>query len=419
MTTSLSHNRTAAAIPSTAPAAAKRVFKLLQRMTHGQLSITLPDHTQLHFGVSSGLHAHIKLSNWNMFGAALKSGDIGFAETYIAGDWHTPDLTPLLQVLLQNRKSLEDAIYGHWVGRLFYQVRHWMNRNTQANSRKNIHAHYDLGNDFYKLWLDPSMNYSSALFETQDQTLTQAQHAKVRRALEMAGVTRGSRVLEIGCGWGALADMAANDMGAEVVGLTLSDEQLAWAQQRLANTPNASHTDLRLQDYRSPDVTKNRLGEHQLFDAVCSIEMIEAVGQSYWPTYFQTIAASLRDGGKACIQAIVIRDELFERYIQGTDFIQQYVFPGGCLPSPAKFTAQAQAAGLEVTDSLAFGLDYANTLAQWRATFVQQEEAVRALGFDTAFIRTWEFYLCYCEAAFLEGNTDVVQFTLRKPSQPH
>jgi cyclopropane-fatty-acyl-phospholipid synthase len=323
-----------------------------------------------------------------MFGAALKSGDIGFAETYIAGDWHTPDLTPLLQVLLQNRKSLEDAIYGHWVGRLFYQVRHWMNRNTQANSRKNIHAHYDLGNDFYKLWLDPSMNYSSALFETQDQTLTQAQHAKVRRALE-------------------------------VVGLTLSDEQLAWAQQRLANTPNASRTDLRLQDYRSPDVTKNHLGEHQLFDAVCSIEMIEAVGQSYWPTYFQTIAASLRDGGKACIQAIVIRDELFERYIQGTDFIQQYVFPGGCLPSPAKFTAQAQAAGLEVTDSLAFGLDYANTLAQWRATFAQQEEGVRALGFDTAFIRTWEFYLCYCEAAFLEGNTDVVQFTLRKPSQAH
>ena len=415
MTTTLPTNSTDKAIPARTPAPAKRVFKLLQRMKQGQLSISLPDHTQLHFGVGTGIHAHIHLANWNMFGAALKSGDIGFAETYIAGDWHTPNLTQLLQVLLQNRKSLEDAIYGNWLGRAFYQVRHWMRRNTVANSRKNIHAHYDLGNDFYKLWLDPSMNYSSALFEQPEQSFTQAQNAKVRRALTMAGVGKDARVLEIGCGWGALADMAANEFDADVVGLTLSHEQLAWANKRLAHTPNAARADLRLQDYRSPDVTCNQQGERQLFDAVCSIEMVEAVGQAYWPTYFQTIAASLRKGGKACIQAIVIEDDLFDRYIQGTDFIQQYVFPGGCLPSPAKFKEQANAAGLEVTDSFAFGLDYATTLAKWRELFVQQEAQVRALKFDTAFIRTWDFYLCYCEAAFLEGNTNVMQFTLRKP----
>lgn len=415
MTTCL-NSTTHLTIPAQAPRAAKQVFKLLQRMTHGQLSITLPDQSQLHFGVGTGTHAYLQLNNWHMFSAALKSGDIGFAETFIAQDWDTPNLTQLLQVLLQNRKSLDDAIFGNWLGRVYYQVRHWMRRNTEANSRKNIHAHYDLGNDFYKLWLDPSMNYSSALFEQPDQTLTQAQNAKVRRALTMAGVTSGSRVLEIGCGWGALADMGANEFDAQVVGLTLSHEQLAWAHARLAQTPNAHKADLRLQDYRSPDVTTNNAGEHQLYDAVCSIEMIEAVGQAYWPTYFQTVAKSLRPGGKACIQAIVIDDDLFDRYIQGTDFIQQYVFPGGCLPSPAKFKEQAQAAGLEVVDSFAFGQDYATTLAAWHASFVQQEDDVRKLGFDTAFIRTWAFYLCYCEAAFLEGNTDVMQFTLRLPN---
>ena len=415
MTTDLTHKHASHPIPLDAPRAAKQVFKLLQRMSHGRLSITLPDRTQLHFGAATGTHAYLTLNNWQMFSAALKSGDIGFAETYIAGDWHTPNLTQLLQVLILNRTALEDAIYGNWMGRLFYQARHWMRRNTQANSRKNIHAHYDLGNDFYKLWLDPSMNYSSALFEHADQSLIHAQHAKVKRSLQMAGVKQGSRVLEIGCGWGALAEMATHEFGAEVVGLTLSHEQLDWAQKRLGATPNASRADLRLQDYRSPDVTRNQRGEHQLFDAVCSIEMIEAVGQAYWPTYFQTIAASLRPGGKACIQAIVIGDDLFDRYIQGTDFIQQYVFPGGCLPSPSKFKEQAVAAGLVVEDSFAFGLDYATTLALWRKDFLAQESAVRELKFDTAFIRTWEFYLCYCEAAFLEGNTDVMQFTLRKP----
>ena len=393
-----------------APFAAKRLLKLLSKMTHGQLHVQCPTGEWLQFGEPGGLQAHLSLNNWRVFSASLKSGDIGFAETYIAGDWQTPQLAHLLQVLIQNRAAIESAIYGHWAGRLAYQVKHWLNRNTKANSRKNIHAHYDLGNAFYSLRLDPTMNYSSALYAGGLSDMSAAQNAKVKRALEAVNLQPGQRLLEIGCGWGALAEMATRDFGSHVVGLTLSTEQLAWANERLAATPNGHLADLRLQDYRDIGVTR----PEPAFDAVCSIEMIEAVGQAYWPTYFDTIAARLKPGGKACIQSIVIDDALFDRYIKGTDFIQQYIFPGGCLPSPAIFRAQAERAGLQVVDAHAFGRDYAQTLQTWRHAFLKQEPAVRALGFDTRFIRIWEFYLAYCEAAFLESNTDVVQFTLEK-----
>jgi cyclopropane-fatty-acyl-phospholipid synthase len=236
-----------------------------------------------------------------------------------------------------------------------------------------------------------------------------AQRAKVRRALAMAGVKPGDRVLEIGCGWGALAEMAATEFEASVVGVTLSTEQLAWAQQRLARLGAADKADLRLQDYR--DIGKN--GDES-FDAICSIEMVEAVGREYWPEYFQTVARLLKPGGLACVQSIVIADNLFDRYISSTDFIQQYIFPGGCLPCPREFRAQALAAGLEVVDEFSFGQDYARTLKLWRDQFMAQESRVLQLGFDKRFIRIWEFYLAYCEAAFTQANTDVVQYTLRK-----
>jgi cyclopropane-fatty-acyl-phospholipid synthase len=343
----------------------------------------------------------------------LKSGDIGFAEAFMAGDWSTPDLVPLLRLLVQNRRVMETAVYGRWWGQLAYRLRHLLNRNSKANSRKNIHAHYDLGNAFYALWLDDTMNYSSALFESPEPSqmpMRDAQHAKVRRALRMAGVQPGDRVLEIGCGWGALAEMATTEFDAHLVGVTLSTEQLDWARQRLQR-PDARGADLRLQDYRDIGVTT----PDEPFDAICSIEMMEAVGREYWPTYFQTVHRLLKPGGRACIQTITIADELFERYVRSTDFIQQYIFPGGCLPSPSAFRAQARAAGLEVVDEFAFGQDYAHTLALWREGFMRAQAEVRALGFDQRFMQLWHFYLAYCEAAFAEHNTDVMQFTLRKP----
>ena len=236
-----------------------------------------------------------------------------------------------------------------------------------------------------------------------------AQNAKVRRALRMAGVEPGGTVLEIGCGWGALAEMATTEFKAKVVGVTLSTEQLNWANARMERAGVANKADLRLQDYR--DIAAAGPAS---FDAICSIEMIEAVGREYWPTYFQTVADLLKPGGKACIQSIVIADELYERYIDSTDFIQQYIFPGGCLPSPSVFRAHAEAAGLEVVDEFSFGQDYAHTLRLWRDSFMAQESTVLQLGFDTRFLRIWEFYLAYCEAAFAQANTDVVQYTLRK-----
>jgi len=396
------------ALPRNAPAAARTVLQLLQRLRVGSLTLTLPDGSMQRLGSSDGPHASLQLHNWNMCSAVLKSGDIGFAESFIAGDWSTPHLTTLLGLMVANRREVEDAIYGSWLGRLAYRVRHLLNRNSKANSRKNIHAHYDLGNAFYELWLDDTMNYSSAWFERPDMTMREAQQAKVRRALQMAGVKAGDRVLEIGCGWGALAEMATTEFAATVTGVTLSTEQLAFAQQRMARLGQDKTADLRLQDYRDIDDGP--------YDAVCSIEMLEAVGRAYWPTYFSRVAQLLKPGGKACIQSIVIEDALFERYIAGTDFIQQYIFPGGCLPCPSALRTEAARAGLEVLDEKTFGPDYARTLAHWREQFLHQQQQVLALGFDQRFLRIWEFYLAYCEAAFEGANIDVVQLTLRKPA---
>ena len=399
----------ALALPGGAPAAARTVLQLLTRLKHGTLHVQLPDGSVRHFGSGEGPVASLRLHNWNVCGAALKSGDIGFAESFIAGDWTTHNLSDLLGVLIRNRQQVEDVIYGTWLGRFAYRIKHLLNRNTKTKSQKNIHAHYDLGNAFYALWLDGTMNYSSAIFATPETSMKDAQDAKVRRALRLAGVQAGDRVLEIGCGWGALAEMAATEFDASVVGVTLSTEQLAWAEERMARLGVANKSDLRLQDYR--DIGKDG---SESFDAICSIEMVEAVGREYWPEYFRTVARLLKPGGRACIQSIVIADGLFERYIASTDFIQQYIFPGGCLPCPKEFRAQAQAAGLEVVDEFSFGQDYARTLQLWREEFMAQESRVLQLGFDKRFIRIWEFYLAYCEAAFTQANTDVVQYTLRK-----
>jgi cyclopropane-fatty-acyl-phospholipid synthase len=391
------------------PAAARAVLGLLSRLAVGRLDIQLPDGSSRRFGPAGAAEpqAAIRLLNWNVCAAALKSGDIGFAESYIAGDWQSPDLTALLNLLVANREAIESVVYGSWWGSLLHRLRHLAHRNSRHGSRKNIHAHYDLGNPFYRLWLDESMSYSSAWFAgDRSQGLLDAQRAKLRRALTECGVQPGERLLEVGCGWGTLAREAAAEFGATVTGVTLSTEQLAWARQAVARDGLAERVDLRLQDYR--DIADPP------FDALVSIEMFEAVGREYWAGFFATVRERLKPGGRACIQSITIRDDLFERYVAGTDFIQQYIFPGGLLPSPSEFRKAARAAGLEVVNELAFGADYAETLVRWRERFLAEEPNVRALGFDTRFMRTWEFYLAYCEAAFACGNTDVMQFTLRR-----
>lgn len=388
------------------PASASMVLRLLEKIEHGTLHVHTPRGEHLVFG-SGGVPVTLELNNWNLFAAALRSGDIGFAESYIDGDWQTSSLPGLLELLVQNRAKVESAVYGSWLGRLVYRVRHLLNRNSRAGSRKNIHAHYDIGNDFYRLWLDESMTYSSARFTAASGTdLALAQAEKYRAIMGQLRLGPGQRVLEIGCGWGGFAEMAAREKGAHVTGLTLSEQQLAYAQQRMQDAGLAHMADLKLCDYR------DSVGE---YDAIASIEMFEAVGEAYWPSYFECIARNLKRGGRACVQTIVIADELFERYRKGTDFIQQYIFPGGMLPSPQVFTRMAEESGLTVTREFAFGIDYADTLAAWRLVFHARLEAVRAQGFDERFIRTWDFYLCYCEAAFRARNTDVVHFTLEKP----
>lgn len=408
-----------AAAPRRTPARARRVLNLLERLPHGQLDLEQPDGRLLHLPrpPSGAADAHCVLHDWRALERTLKSGDIGLAEGYIAGEWDSPDLAALLRLCMANRDHVQSLVYGSWWGRLGYRLRHLLQRNTRAGSARNIHAHYDLGNDFYRLWLDPGMSYSAAWFQgrtgesLRHADLQDAQQAKLRRTLDEVRLQPGQRLLEIGCGWGGLAEAAAQEFGARVTGVTLSREQLAWGQQRMRQAGLADAVELRYQDYR--DLPAQHAGEP--FDAIVSIEMFEAVGREYWRGYFQTLRDCLKPGGLACIQTITLREDLFARYLRSTDFIQQYIFPGGLLPSIPAFEQEARRAGLVVERRMAFGRDYAETLRRWRQAFDHHLDAVRAQGFDERFVRIWTFYLAYCEAAFDTGNTDVVQFTLRRP----
>jgi len=372
------------------------VFELLEKLQGGLLEIRLPGGDCRLFGDGEHgvtLHVHDEA----MFGQVLAKGDIGLTEAYLDGQWDSPDITGLMTLLAANREQLKKAVYGSWRNLLAARIRHWLNNNSRSGSKRNIMAHYDLGNDFYRLWLDPSMSYSAAIYrQADDGSLETAQHAKYRRILNCLSAEPGQTVLEIGCGWGGFADMAVQ-YGLKTTGVTLSPAQLEWAQKRV---PAA---DLRLQDYRDLD---------EQFDHVVSIEMFEAVGERWWPTYFKTLAKSLKPGGKAVVQSITIRDDIFPEYRRSTDFIQQYIFPGGMLPSRAAFRAAAAKQGLVVREEFAFGRDYARTLAEWRHAFEARWPDIQKLGFDEPFRRLWRMYLCYCEAGFLAGNIDVVQFEL-------
>ncbi|PTQ87904.1 SAM-dependent methyltransferase [Agitococcus lubricus] len=389
---------------SSMPLKATLFVKMLERLDNGTMHLSLPNgETYVFTGKKAGIHATLDIKNWAAIQKIMQSGDIGVAEAYRDGWIDSPNMLDVLLIALHNEKALDNALYGNFLGTLFYRIRHYFNRNTRTNSKKNIHAHYDIGNSFYRLWLDESMTYSSALFSDTRFNLEEAQYAKYDRMLKQLNVKAGDHILEIGCGWGAFAEYAACHYGCFVTGISLSKEQLAYAKARIKNTAAEGKVQFEFLDYR------DLKGQ---YDAIVSIEMLEAVGEEWWPSYFSKVASCLKKGGRAAIQTITIANERFASYRQKTDFIQQYIFPGGMLPSPEQLDKQSQQAHLSIKDRFAFGLDYAATLSQWREQFDQHLHEIRAQGFDEAFIRLWRFYYWYCEAGFLTQRTDVYQLVL-------
>ena len=401
----LSRQRTAA-LPATLAPATRTAIKLLQTIEGGNLRLVLPDGQNIMLGHGAE-RATLQVNDERVFRRVLAEGDIGFGESWIDGDWHSDQPAELLTLLAENRGQLARAVHGSWLPVLGHRLRHLLRSNTRAGSKRNILAHYDLGNDFYQLWLDPSMSYSAALFGPDpQQSLEQAQRQKYMRLLESLDPKPGDTILEVGCGWGGLAEIAATEFGCRVHGITLSPSQLAWSQARAQQKGFADLADFSLTDYR--DVRGQ-------YDHIVSIEMFEAVGERFWPSYFEQLSRCLKPGGRAAVQTITIANERFNAYRRGTDFIQRHIFPGGMLPSPQVFERRAASAGFSVLDRHAFGIDYARTLAQWHRRFDAAWPEIAAQGFDERFRRLWRFYLAYCEAGFRSGATDVYQFLLEKP----
>ncbi|WP_159876335.1 SAM-dependent methyltransferase [Aquitalea denitrificans] len=384
----------------------KILLSRLSRLCHGSLRLITPDGSAHWFGTAGETpDAELHVHDWAACSKLLLAGDIGFAEAYRDGLLDSPDLVALLRLALRNQTVLGTAASGSLPARTWYWLKHRLRRNSKAGSKRNIHAHYDLGNDFYQLWLDPTWTYSSAWFDGHYALpLAQAQAAKYQRICDVLGLKPGMRVLEIGCGWGGFAEHATQQ-GIAVHGVTISNAQLEFAQRRLANNVLAR---LEWCDYRDL---------HGKYDAIVSIEMFEAVGEAYWQGYFHTLRKLLKPDGKALVQSITIADSRFERYRAASDFIQAFIFPGGMLPSRSEFQHQATLAGLRTCDRLDFGHDYAETLRRWRHGFEHALDAVLKLGFDNAFIRIWRLYLCYCEAGFDEDSIGVSQFLLQE-AQP-
>ena len=373
--------------------------------THGTFNITYPDGTSDAFGVEgSGPNGVLHVRDWALASRVMSEGDIGLAESYIAGEWDTPHLADLLTTLADNFDRLKRLAVGAPVMRAMNWVRHALFRNNSPRqAKRNIHAHYDLGNDFYRMWLDPTMTYSSGLYLDERNTLWTAQMNKYEALCEAMDLRPGQSVLEIGCGWGGFAEHAALHREARVTGLTISQEQFDWATRRMKTQEIADQVEIRFEDYRHTTGT---------FDRIASIEMFEAVGEQYWPDYFRTLRERLTDDGKAALQIITIDDRFFDRYRKRVDFIQQHVFPGGMLISEPKLAEQAAKAGLKITHTRRFGLDYARTLADWAKTFEMNWNELRRQGFDEEFRRLWRFYLAYCEAGFRTGRTNVIQVVL-------
>ena len=387
------------------PLAARFVLNSLERVSVGRLTVRLPDGNVRVFGKADAkAHAEIEVRDWRFFRRVLLDGDMGFAEGYMEGFCESPDLPSLITLLLANEQALGKMTRTNVFHGMLLKLLHRRRANTREGSKKNIHAHYDLGNDFYGLWLDPSMTYSSALYEGEvEKPLEAAQIAKYERILSQLGARQGDSILEIGCGWGGFAEVAAR-RGMRVTGVTISREQLEYARARLQRAGLADRVDLQFRDYR--DIEGR-------YDHIVSIEMIEAVGERYWPDYFATLKRHVMPGGSAIVQAIVIADDFFERYRKHPDFIQTYVFPGGMLLSPSSLREQCRQAGLKVAELYSFGLDYARTLETWLGRFDGVADQVGRMGFDERFRRMWRYYLAYCAAGFSTRRTDVLQAHFR------
>jgi cyclopropane-fatty-acyl-phospholipid synthase len=381
--------------------------RIAEGLEQGTLTVRVPDGRMFFFqGRKPGLNAEIVLHDFQALKRLYSGGNVGFAEGYLAGEWDSPDVPALLEMMAQNLDGHRDLLKGRPVTRLVNRLFHLLNRNTRSGSRRNIMAHYDLGNAFYSRWLDPSMTYSSARFKTPAQDLTEAQANKYRELAERMALRPGHSVLEIGCGWGGFAEFAAGEMGCDVTAITISKEQHDFARKRLFEKGLAEKARIVLQDYR--DVEGR-------FDRVASIEMFEAVGERYWPAFFGKVGETLRPNGVAGLQIITIDDRYFDLYRRSVDFIQKHVFPGGMLPSPTALHQQVAKAGLTWVSDVRFGQDYAQTLARWRGRFLGAWDEIKPLGFDERFKRLWTYYLSYCEAGFRAGSIDVAQIAIAKP----
>ncbi len=390
-----------------APAVFRTAVKVCgENWRYGTLTFVLPSGEEIICkGPEPGPDGRLIVRDYRFIRRCLSAGSIGFAEGYMAGEWETTDLSALLTVCAMNFERLQALVQGNPIVRAIDFVAHMLHRNDRKGSKKNIHAHYDLGNPFYSLWLDRSMTYSSAVYDRPNEPLDQAQHNKYAALARSMGLERGQSVLEIGCGWGGFAEFAAREVGARVTGITISQEQYDFARKRLFEQGLSEKADIRLVDYR--DVEGR-------FDRVASIEMFEAVGEEFWPTYFGKIRDVLTPGGRAGLQIITIRDELFGSYRRHADFIQKYIFPGGMLPSEPALKPVIEAAGLDWQSVMRFGQDYADTLAEWGRRFESAWDQIRHQGFDERFRRMWNYYLAYCEAGFRTGRTDVIQLSLGK-----
>ncbi|MFN3667764.1 MAG: class I SAM-dependent methyltransferase [Brevundimonas sp.] len=390
-----------------------RGFTMLLRLlasnwTYGRLTVNLPNgETHQLDGPQPGPTAVFDIRDYRFARRVLASGDIGFAEGYMAGEWESPHLAALLESFAHNYDHIQRLFDGHPLMRALNWLSHKRRRNSRSGSKKNIHAHYDLGNAFYGSWLDATMTYSSARFTRAGQALDAAQREKYAALARLMDLGQGQSVLEIGCGWGGFAEFAAKEVGARVTGITISQEQFDFARQRIFNAGLSEKVDIQLIDYR--DVQGR-------FDRVASIEMFEAVGQEYWPAYFGQIRDLLQPGGLAGLQIITIQDALFDDYNRRTDFIQKYIFPGGMLPSEERLKPVVDRAGLAWREVERFGQDYAETLRLWDERFQAAWPDIRRMGgFDERFRRLWRFYLAYCEAGFRSARTDVVQLVLSRP----
>jgi cyclopropane-fatty-acyl-phospholipid synthase len=384
-------------------------FEVTRRLGEGRLDFVLPDGRRFRVeGRAPGIAAELQVVHPDLFARLVREGDLGFCDAYLDGWWTTPDLQAFLDLIQRPANNIVgDGFPGMGLVRAWERLRFWLQSNSKRQARKNISYHYDLGNDFYRLWLDETMTYSSAIFENPQESLETAQRRKYASMVDQMGARAGDHVLEIGCGWGGFAEYAAKERGLRVTGLTISQAQHDYAVERIRKAGLSDRVEIKLQDYRD---------ERGTYDGIASIEMFEAVGEKYWPVYFNTLRERLKPGRHATLQIITIADVRWHLYRKGVDFIQKYIFPGGMLPAPSVLRAEVERAGLRVKGSIEFGESYSLTLRRWHETFSDRWGEVRKLGFDDRFKRMWDFYLASCAGAFQGGNCDVTQITVTRPN---